>query len=146
MIWKKMYLIAVIVIATLFFVSSCNKNKDEDEKIHLESTLIDLIDIGRIKPYEFRFDLKIINDKICQCKIRTRHMTKDDEIESINAILQGNNLNIDIISYPFDWDCNDCFTAHDITFNLIGINKGKYNISVKINGSPETPVFSYNIE
>jgi len=141
MINKKICLI--LIFGILFLVSSCSKK--EDEKVNIKVTDIELKDMGRI-PYEFIFDIKSINDSIKQCTIRTRVIHKNDTIQSIEVFVQKNNLNIDVISSPFDFDCSDdsCFTVHDVNFNLINIDKGFYNVCTRVNYS-ETNVFYYNI-
>jgi hypothetical protein len=139
---KKIYFIVIIV--TLFLVDSCYH--DEEEKVYLEVADSNLKDIGRISS-EFEFDIKSINDTVKKCTMRTRAIKKNDNIESIKVFIQGKNLNIDVISYPFDFDCADdsCFTVHDVSFNLIGINKGSYNVCTRVNYS-ETNKFYYSIK
>ncbi|GHT60769.1 hypothetical protein AGMMS50239_10350 [Bacteroidia bacterium] len=136
--------IVLVIIVHLFLVNSCSD--DDEEKIHLEVADIHLKDIGRISA-KFEFDITSICDSVKKCTMRTHAIKKNDSIKSIEASIQGNNLNIDVISYPFDFDCADdsCFTVHDISFNLVGINKGSYNVCARINYS-ETNTFYYNIK
>lgn len=139
---KKIYLFVIIV--HLFFVSSCSN--DDDKKVYLEVADIHLKDIGRI-PAKFEFDIESVNDSVKKCTIITRAIKKNDTIESIKIVMQGKELNIDIISNPYDFDCADdsCFTAHSLNFNIIYLNKGYYNICTRVNYS-ETNNFYYSIK
>lgn len=131
---KKYYVIMTVIAATLFSVSSCHH--DDEREIYLDVADIGLVDIGRI-PYEFEFSTETINDNAQRCKIRTRLIKKNDQIKSIKAVVKGNDLTIDVISYPFDFECNEdsCFTVHEVNFDLIGIKKGTYNVLTRINHS-----------
>ncbi|MDR0613348.1 MAG: hypothetical protein LBG45_07725 [Dysgonamonadaceae bacterium] len=144
MINKKIYL--TVITVALFLASSCS-NDDEEKKVYLEVTGINLIDIGKIKPFEFLFEIESINDDTVKCTMRTRLIKKNDNLESIEVFTQGNNLNIVVTSYPFDFDCADagCFTAHDLSFNLTDIKKGSYNVCTVVNYS-ETNKFHYSID
>ncbi|MCL1938777.1 MAG: hypothetical protein FWF52_10320 [Candidatus Azobacteroides sp.] len=135
----------ITIVITLLLVSSCSNDNGKEEKIYLEVTDITLKDIGK-KPSEFEFDIESINDSIQKCIMRTRAIKKNDNVESIKAFIQGKNLNIDVISYPYDFECDNdsCFTVHDVSFNLIGLNKGYYNVYTRVNFS-ETNIFYYAI-
>ena len=142
MINKKIYFHLILLF--LFFVSSCSKK--EDEKIYLKISDVVLNDIGRISS-NFKFDIMPINDSIKRCTIITRAIQKNDSIKSIEAFIQGNDLNISVISYPNNFDCDDdsCYTVHELSFNVICINKGNYDVYSIVNYS-ETNIFSYYIK
>lgn len=136
----------IILIATLFLVSSCSKDEKEEEKVYLEVTDIDLQDIGRTTD-QYTFETESIDDNVQKCKIRTRWIKKDDEIDFIKVFVQGNYLQIDITSYPFDWANTDInsYTVHDLSFNLTGLKKGSYRVYTNVNGN-ERKEFQYQIE
>jgi hypothetical protein len=115
-------------------VNSCSH--DNEEKIFLEVSDISLKDLGKNPPHEFKFDMESINGNVQRCAIRTSAIKKNDNIESIEAFVQGNKLSISVTSYPndFDWDDTD-LTMHELSFNLTGINKGSYNVRTRINNN-----------
>lgn len=134
----------VTILFTLLFLNLCSK---EEEKVNLKVSDIYLDDIGRTPPTDFKFDIESISDNVQKCSIRTRSIKKNDTIQSIEAFIIDNNLNIDVISSPYDFDCRDdsCFTAHNLSFNLNNFNVGSYNITIRINLITQVPTFQYTI-
>ncbi len=120
----------IIILLTFVFIS-CN---DDNEKIILNVSDIKLTDVGQVH-YEFNFEATYLNDNIQKCYVRTNLIKKNDTIKYIEALVQGNNLNINIVSSPYDFDCNseECLSIHDVEFNLIGLEKGNYVIDVGVN-------------
>ena len=134
-------------------MGSCDK--EENEKIQLNITNVELIDVGKIH-YEFNFQSVLkenINDNnVYKCIIRTLDITKGDSIKSIDAYIKGDELTIYVNSYPnnffdcFDESCNcfdeTCFTVHDLSFYLYGLKQQKYKMTIYVNY--RTSVLTYN--
>jgi len=128
---KKHLMKKQLLILLILFLSSCT---DEDEKILLNISDIQLNDIG-IVHCEFNFDAIPSENSIQKCMVRTGNVKKNDNIKYINGFIQGNKILIDIVSFPYDFDCNDdsCFTVHEVLFNLNNVNSTSYNIDVRVN-------------
>ncbi|MBK5215873.1 MAG: hypothetical protein JJE53_03670 [Candidatus Pacebacteria bacterium] len=117
----------------IIFSVSCTQ---EDETVTLDVSNIRIIDVGQIA-HDYSFDAAIVGDSTCECKISTVLIKKGDSIATLSAFVKGNELHIDIISSPYDFDCNEdsCFTVHDIYFNLNLVNQKEYYVTPMINGS-----------
>lgn len=115
----------------ILFIVSC---KQDDETVTFDVSNIRLIDVGQIT-HKFSFDATIVGDSTCECIIRTINIKKGDSIASLNAFIKGNDLHIDIVSSPYDFDCNEdsCFTVHDLYFDLNLLNQKEYDVTLSIN-------------
>jgi len=131
-----------VVIFFIVFLMGCNEK--EDQPVSLIVRNIELDDIGRI-PYNFQFDAVSEEDHIVKCRIRTLYIKKNDRIKSIDALNKEKALVINIISYPYDFNCDTCLTVHDLYFELIGLKQQKYDINISINNIQINP-FDYEIQ
>ncbi len=120
------------VILLIVFLTGCDKDNERRKDLKVED--INLIDIGRGETAENKFEKNLVGDTL-HCKIRTLYIKKNDTIAYINAFIEKNVLNISAVSSPYDFDCNadSCFTIHDLSFKVIGVNKNNYPINIWIN-------------
>jgi hypothetical protein len=136
----------------LLFITACDKEEEIQKEIFLEVTNIYLTDVGRVLP-EFKF-YAWQEDDVIKCSIRTVFIPKNSLIESINTYVKGDELTIDVVSSPYNFEWNDTewlndpafSTAHDIDFSLLGLKKGIYTIHVNINAIFHVKPFRYLID
>ncbi|WP_297101559.1 hypothetical protein [uncultured Draconibacterium sp.] len=121
----------LLALFLFIFSLSCS---NEDETVTLDVSSIKLMDVGQIT-YDYSFDATFVGDSTCECKIRTINIKKGDTIASLDAFVKGSELFIDIISSPYDFDCNldSCLTVHDLYFNLNLLNQKEYYVTLSIN-------------
>ena len=121
-------------LLALFLIIFCLSCSNEDETVTLDVSNIKLIDVGQIT-YNYSFDATFVGDSTCECKIRTVNIKKGDSIASLDAFLKESELYINIISSPYDFDCNldSCFTVHDLYFDLNLLNQKEYYVTLSIN-------------
>ncbi len=124
---------SLLLFLMVLFLVSCD---NDDERIPLNITDIQLTDMGQIH-YEFNFDAAPGENGIQKCIIRTVNIKKNDSIKFIEGFVQGNKINIDIVSSPYDFDCDldTCLTVHDLRFNLNGLKAKEYNLNIWVNYS-----------
>ncbi|MDR0614044.1 MAG: hypothetical protein LBG45_11395 [Dysgonamonadaceae bacterium] len=120
-----------LLLLFILFVSSCN---NDDELMPLHITDIQLTDVGQIH-YEFSFDAAPGENGTQKCTVKTLNIKKNDTIKYIDGFIQGEKINIDIVSAPYDFDCNEdsCFTVHNVSFGLNGLKTKEYNINIRVN-------------
>jgi hypothetical protein len=133
----KNWLLSFLLIV---LITSCKEN--EEDTTSLDVSNINLIDVGH-GTSGFDFEAHSVGDSLCECMIRVRNIKKGDSIATFNALLKGNDLTIDIVSSPYDFECNDdsCFTVHELYFNLNIVPK-EYSIFLNVNnicGESEFP-------
>jgi hypothetical protein len=118
----------------IVFLSGCNKHHHVDKRIYYEVADLQLTDVGLIPSKKFEFESSLNKDSLF-CRIRTRNIKKNDTIASAQAYTEDDILIVYILSSPYDFDCNEdsCMSVHDLTFTIIGINKGEYTAQLYIN-------------
>lgn len=117
----------------IFCFMSCDK---DDEKIYLNVTDIELIDIGQVNS-DLEFNAVPVKNGLQRCRIKTIGIKKENSIETLTACIQGKDLKINVVATPHDFDCNDesCLTMHELFFNLeLPKESGEYNVILRING------------
>jgi hypothetical protein len=127
----------------ILFIGSCNQHENEDERIPIKVTRIELINVGEIDDYEFKFEAAPAENSAhlknaYKCTLRTRFIQSNSIIDAIDAYAEGNKLNIHIESYPFDFENIHItrFPVHDLSFILSGfIKQGEYAVTLSINGA-----------
>lgn len=119
----------------LIIVFSCAK---DDERVTLQAINYELSDLGKI-PFEFEFQSYLKENNVHAVKMTTKHIRQNDSIESIEAFMEGKTIYLIIKSSPhdFEWWNPDTsrFTIHELSFDLIGIKNGEYQVDVFINNS-----------
>lgn len=112
----------------------CSDN-EKDETLSYEVIDIDIVDLGKITT-DLKFDIyQENNSDTIICHLTTNVIKTGDVVKSIHAMTFGRTFKININTSPNDFSCNDssCFSIHDLKFNIIGLNKGNYNVTLGIN-------------
>lgn len=139
----------VLFFFTLF-IGSCHQYENEDERIPIKVTRIELINVGEID-YKFNFQAALAENstthlKKYKCTLRTRFIQRNSIIDAIDAYVEGNKLNLHIESYPFDFENIDVtqFPVHDLSFILSGfIKQGEYTVELSINGASRSFIYNF---
>lgn len=141
----------VLVFFTLF-IGSCHQYENEDERIPIKVTRIELINVGEIDDdYKFNFQMAPAENSdhlknAYKCTLRTRFIQSNSIIDAIDAYVEGNKLNIHIESYPFDFENIHVtlFPVHDLSFILSGfIKQGEYTVELSINGAGRSFIYNF---
>lgn len=120
------------LLILFLIISFISCDKENEDFIPVEVNNIELVDIGQI-PYEFNFKSENQNNRQ-SCTIHTIQIRKNDTIDIFRASNKGNIIKLYITSSPYDLDCmdDDCFSVHDIKFDL-DISRGEYTMDITIN-------------
>ena len=124
-------------ILIILFLTGCSN--DNEKRLNFDVKDIQLTNLEGISS-DFEFESSL-NGNNLNCRIKTKHIKKDDSINSIYAYIENKVLTIYIFSTPNDFDCitNDCFTVHDLKFTIIGIKKGEYPVNIYVNSVNTNP-------
>lgn len=141
----KSYLIATSI--TLLLISSCAKTIIIEEPTHFEVSETDLKDIGN-ENAKFIFEITKIDSSTQRCTFTAPVVTKNDTIKTIEAFVKEKDLFINIITSPFDWDClnGDCYSWHEISFNMKDMKKGTFKVQINVNNSNRPGTLQCTIE
>jgi len=124
------------LLFVLIVVSICCCNDKDDSPVSVVVDNMSMTNLGREnigqEPVEPTGIFAKSNDTI-KCMIRTKLIKNVDTLQSVSAYILNKTLIIDIQTSPNEFECStsDCYSIHEVFFDLIGGIKGK-GISVKI--------------